>query len=82
MLGPWLEDIESLETIAQDADTRDLFLRMAGLSAAGSLRPFLRSLADDLELGAAERARFAELAADAAFLHAVEDYVHRTRMLH
>jgi hypothetical protein len=78
----WLSDLESLEAISQDDDTRRLFLRMAQLSQHGRLQPFLRELYDDGELDPATKALLAELARDAAFLHAVEDYVHRTRDLH
>jgi hypothetical protein len=80
--GLWLRDIESLEAISQDDETRNLFLRMAHLSQNGRLQPFLRELADDRELDAETKSTLAELAQDATFLHAVEDYVHRTRRLH
>jgi hypothetical protein len=80
--GLWLQDIESLEAISQDEDTRDLFLRMAHLSQNGSLQPFLRELEDDRDLDAETKGMLTELACDRSFLHAVEDYVHRTRALH
>ena len=82
MVGLWLEDIESLETIARDADTRRLFLRMADMSRSGRLQPFLRELADDRELDQETKSSLAELASDASFLHAVEEYVHRTQSFH
>ena len=82
MDGLWLQDIESLEAISQDADTRKLFLRMAQLSQNGRLQPFLRELRDDRELDDETKVTLAELASDKSFLHAVEDYVHRTRALH
>jgi hypothetical protein len=82
MDGVWLQDIESLEAISQDDDTRNLFLRMAQLSQDGRLGPFLRELKDDRELDDATKDTVAELASDAGFLHAVEDYVRRTRSLH
>ena len=82
MVGLWLEDIESLETIAQDADTRRLFLRMADMSRSGRLQPFLRELADDRELDQETKSSLAELASDASFLHAVGEYVHRTQSFH
>ena len=47
MDGLWLQDIESLEAISQDEDTRNLFLRMAYLSQNGRLQPFLRELEDE-----------------------------------
>jgi hypothetical protein len=80
--GLWLQDIESLEAISQDDDTRALFLRMAQMSQNGRLQPFLRELEHDSELDAETKLTLAELAQDASFLHAVEDYVHRTRALH
>jgi hypothetical protein len=78
----WETDIECLESIASDAGTRNLFLRMAVMSQSGRLQPFLSVLAADRELDEQTKASLAELAADATFLHAVEDYVHRTRALH
>ncbi|MBV8079685.1 MAG: hypothetical protein JO186_04840 [Actinobacteria bacterium] len=82
MLELWLRDLESLEAITQDDGTRDLVLRMAELSKTGNLAPFLFELDCDQDLDAATKATFAELARDEVFLHAVEDYVHRTRDLH
>ena len=82
MHGQWLTDIESLEAISQDESTRRLFLRMANLSQSGRLQPFLRELAADGDLDPATKLSVAELAQDASFLHAVEDYVHRTRAHH
>ena len=82
MLGLWLQDLESLEAISQDTHTRDLVLRMAELSRTGNLAPFLIELDCDRDLDAATKATFAELAQDAAFLNAVEDYVHRTQDFH
>ena len=82
MDGLWLRDIESLEAISQDDDTRRLFLRMAHMSQNGGLQPFLRELADDRDLDAETKSTLTELAQDATFLHAVEDYVHRTRAFH
>ena len=82
MDGLWLEDIESLEAISQDEDTRKLFLRMAHLSQNGRLKPFLRELEDDRDLDEHTKETLAELACDGSFLHAVEDYVHRTSALH
>jgi hypothetical protein len=82
MDGPWLQDIESLEAISQDENTRRLFLRMARMSQNGGLQPFLRELDADSELDAETKMTVAELAQDTSFLHAVEDYVHRTRALH
>jgi hypothetical protein len=80
--GLWLQDIESLEAISQDEDTRRLFLRMAQMSQDGRLQPFLRELEDDRELDEETKVTVAELAQDSGFLHAVEDYVRQTRALH
>lgn len=82
MDGLWLQDIESLEAISQDEDTRKLFLRMAYLSQSGRLQPFLRELEDDRDLDDHTKETLAELASDGSFLHAVEDYVRRTSALH
>ena len=82
MDGLWLQDIESLEAISQDEDTRNLFLRMAYLSQNGRIQPFLRELEDDGDLDAETKVTLTELACDEGFLHAVEDYVLRTRALH
>ncbi len=82
MHGLWLRDIESLEAISQDDDTRRLFLRMAELSQLGRMAPFLRELEQDTELDDETKASVAELAGDATFLHAVDEYVRRTRALH
>jgi hypothetical protein len=80
--GLWLQDIESLEAISQDRETCDLCLRMAQMSARGGLGPFLHELERDRELDDETKATLTELAADATFLHAVEDYVRMTRDLH
>lgn len=82
MHGPWLQDIESLEAISQDADARALFLKMARMAQNGRLQPFLHELEHDGELDDDTKATLSELAQDAGFLHAVEEYVHRTRAVH
>jgi hypothetical protein len=82
MLGLWLQDLESLEAISQDDVTRDLVLRMSALSQAGSLGPFLFELAQDSELDDMTKSTLTEIAADPAFLLAVEDYLTRTEILH
>ena len=82
MLGLWLQDIESLEAITQDEDTRTLFLRMAQMSQAGRLAPFLVELQSDDELDDETNGTLSELAQDESFLLAVEDYVRRTNLLH
>ena len=82
MHGLWLDDLEALEAISQDDDTRRLFLRMAQLSQDGRLQPFLRELAADGDLDQATKSNLSELAQDSTFLHVVEDYVLRTREQH
>jgi hypothetical protein len=82
MVGLWLEDIDALEAISGDDVTRGLLLRMARLSQHGRLKPFLRELAEDGDLDDETKDTVAELAQDEQFLHAVEDYVRRTRELH
>ena len=47
MLGLWLQELESLEAISQDADTRRIFLKMAAMSHDGRLPNFLAELAQD-----------------------------------
>lgn len=81
MRAPWL-DIESLEAISQDAETRALCLRMAELSRRGRLAPFISEVEHDGELDAETKATLTELASEPAFLHAVEEYCHLTSELH
>lgn len=82
MFDPWLQDIESLEALAQDEHTRAICLRMASMSQAGTLAPFLVSLRHDDELDDVTKGTIAEIAGDASFLLAVENYVRRTRLFH
>jgi hypothetical protein len=82
MLGPWLQDLESLEAISQDADTRRIFLRMAAMSQDGRLPHFIAELASDEELDDLTKRHVAELANDRVFLLAVEEYLRRTQRIH
>jgi hypothetical protein len=82
MDGLWLQDIESLEAISQNAHTRRIFLQMAALSQSGRISSFIVELTDDPEVDEATKGTLTELAQDPAFLHAVEDYCHRTHRLH
>jgi hypothetical protein len=82
MLGTWLQDLESLEAISQDADAKRIFLRMAALSREGQMGDFLTELADDEDLDDETKGTLSELARDSTFLLAVEDYVQRTQRLH
>ena len=78
----WLHDIESLEAVTQDEETKLLCLRMAAMSKAGTLAPFIRTLSSDNELDAHTKGTIAEIASDERFLLAVEDYVRRTTYAH
>ncbi|HET7855136.1 MAG TPA: hypothetical protein VFL41_01645 [Gaiellaceae bacterium] len=82
MLADWLQDLESLEAISQEPDTRRLLLRMASLSQEGRLGPFLSELARDEELDDQTKGAVREIAQDEAFLLVVEDYLRRTQVLH
>ncbi len=82
MLDRWLDDLESLEAISQDDETRRIFLRMSALSQAGQTKSFLVELEQDEELDDLTKVRLAELAQDRSFLLAVEDYLVRTMRAH
>ena len=82
MVDLWLHDIESLEAVTQDEDTKLLCLRMAAMSKAGTLAPFIRNLSRDDELDDDTKGTIAEIASDEQFLLAVEDYVRRTTYVH
>jgi hypothetical protein len=82
MFGEWLEDLESLEAISQDAEARTIFLRMAALSQEGRLGSFLVELADTPELDEVTKGTLSEIAKDEAFLLVVDDYLRRTTVLH
>jgi len=78
----WLHDIESLEAVTQDEQTKRLCLRMAAMSQAGTLAPFIANLRSDEELDDLTKGTIAEIAGDANFLLAVEDYIRRTQLVH
>jgi hypothetical protein len=82
MDGLWLQDIESLEAISQDEQACTLFLRMAELQRAGRTSSFLVELTEDPEVDEEVKGSLAEIAQDAGFLLALEEYVHRTRLVH
>lgn len=82
MLGDWLQDLESLEAISQDADAKQIFLRMAAMSQAGQMGSFLAELAQDDDLDDETKGTLKELARDNTFLLAVEEYLARTELLH
>ena len=82
MVDLWFHDIESLEAVAQDEQTKRICLRMAAMSQAGTLGPFIATLRHDEELDEGTKGTIAEIAGDANFLLAVEDYVRRTQYVH
>ena len=82
MDGAWLQDIEALETISQDEQTRALFLRMAALQRSGGMPSFLIELDRDPEVDDEVKGPLAEIAQDADFLLAVEEYCLKTNRLH
>jgi hypothetical protein len=82
MLADWLRHLEALEAISQDADTRRLLLRMAALSEEGRLAPLLSELAHDDEIDAETKDTLGVIAADESFLLVVQEYLHRTQVLH
>jgi hypothetical protein len=82
MVDFWLQDIESLEAVTQDEGTKLLCLRMAAMSKAGTLQPFIRNLSRDDDLDDDTKGTIAEIASDEHFLLAVEDYVRRTTHVH
>ena len=82
MFGEWMQDLESFEAISQDDEARSIFLRMAAMSQEGRLDSFLIELADTSELDEFTKGTLSEIARDEAFLLAVDDYLHRTRVLH
>ena len=82
MVDLWLHDIESLEAVAQDEATRALCLRMAAMSKAGTLGPFIANLSNDQQLDDETKGTITEIASDEHFLLALEDYVRRTQHVH
>lgn len=82
MLGLWLQDLESLEAISQNTETRRIFLRMAALSHTGRLPSFIAEVAQDVELDDATKGHLTELAQDEPFLLGVEEYLRRTQRIH
>ena len=62
MVDLWLHDIESLEAVTQDEQTKRLCLRMAAMSQAGTLAPFIANLHHDDELDDSTKGTIAEIA--------------------
>jgi hypothetical protein len=82
MLLPWVHDLESLEAISQNHETRRLFLRMAAMQQAGTVNTFLDQVAFDDELDDDTKDTLQELATNRSFLLAVEDYLRTTQRVH
>jgi len=82
MFVEWLEDLESLEAISQDAEARTIFARMAAMSQEGRLGTFLVELAGTPDLDDFTKGTLSEIARDEAFVLTVDDYLHRTQVLH
>ena len=82
MLRTWEHDLESLEAISQDAETKRIFLRMANLSQNGQIGSFLTELERDDDIDDDTKGTLTELAQDTSFLLAVEDYLQRTQLIH
>jgi hypothetical protein len=78
----WLHEFESLEEISQQEDIRVLCLRLAALARAGELERFVRQVARDEAVDDETKGTVSELAGCPSFLHALEEYVGRTRILH
>jgi hypothetical protein len=77
-----LQDLESLEEITQNDETRRIFLRMAAMQRTGQMGNFLTQLADDPDVDDDTKGSLTELAQDTGFLLAVEDYCAKTNRLH
>jgi hypothetical protein len=82
MQDPRLPDIESLEEITQNEEARTIFLRMAEMQRHGRMHTFLYELAQDPEVDDDTKGTLAEIARDGEFLRAIEDYVHKTSLVH
>jgi uncharacterized protein (DUF1778 family) len=78
----WLNDLESLEAIAENEEARRIFLRMAALAQSGRTPSFVLEVALDHDLDAVTKGRLVELAQDESFLLAVEEYLVRTHRYH
>jgi hypothetical protein len=78
----WVQDLESMEAVNQDADAREIVLRMAGLARGGRLGGFIAAVGSDAELDDETKATVLELAKDEAFLLAAEDYLRACAYLH
>ena len=82
MFGEWMNDLESLEAISQDAEARQIFQQMSAMSQEGRLGSFLVELAGTTDLDDFTKGTLSEIAKDEAFLLVVDDYLRRTQVLH
>ena len=82
MLPSWHADLESFEAISQDELARRVVLKLAAISRAGRMEPFLEQLAADRDVDEETKEKLAELGRDESLLLAVEDYLCRTDRLH
>ena len=62
MVDLWVHDIESLEAVTQDEHTKRICLRMAAMSQAGTLAPFIANLHYDDDLDDHTKGTIAEIA--------------------
>ena len=77
-----LNALESLDAIARNEEARQIFLRMAALSRTGRTPSFVAEVVRDRDLDSETKSQLVELAQDASFLLAVEDYLVRTHRYH
>jgi hypothetical protein len=82
MLADRMRDLEVLEAISQDEDTRRLVLHMAALSEDGRLRPLLSELAHDDDLDEETKGTLDAIAGDESFLLVVQEYLRSTQVFH
>jgi hypothetical protein len=81
MLDGWVQDLEALESINQDSETREVVLRMAGLARGGRLGRFIHVVNADPRLDEHTREWVLGLA-DERFLFAADEYLSRCGTLH
>ena len=70
-------DLDSLEAISRNAETRDVVLRMAGLARVGRLGTFIHVVNADPQLDEATREWVLDLARDEPLLLAADEYLAR-----
>jgi hypothetical protein len=78
----WLREMESFEAISQDELARRVVLKLAAISRAGRIEPFLAQLAADRDIDDETKEKLTELGRDESLLLAVEDYLCRTDRFH